>query len=475
MSLVHVKTRRGKGRKFNPPPWRPKRQGYRRPELSEEQILAWADEFHRRTGHWPRKTSGPILGGLGETWSAVDVALQKGHRGLTGGSSVPRLLLKHRGVPSPHARCLPRHSVARILAWADDHRQRTGQWPHESSGRILADPAESWPAVSMALREGCRGLPGDSSLAQLLAKHRGVRNRREFSPYTLKKILRWADQHERLTHQWPKIKDGPITHAPGETWLAVNTALAKGLRGLPAGSSLAQVLQEHRGVRNVRRLPPLTRAQILAWADAHHQRTGQWPKKNSGYIAGTVGETWRTVDAALHNGGRRLSGGPSLPQLLADQRGVRHHLLAPLLSVEKILSWCDSHYRRTGSWPRFRSGPIPEAPGESWTKVGTALIQGNRGLRGGSSLAQLLAQHRNVRNRMQAPPLSERKILRWADAYHRRTGQWPKVLSGPIIGAGGESWLAVDNGLRHGKRGMPGGSSLHRLLVKHGRKQHRRK
>src|SRR5262249_46305900 len=36
------------------------------PPLSAEEILAWADRFHDRTGRWPRVRSGPIPGTAGE-------------------------------------------------------------------------------------------------------------------------------------------------------------------------------------------------------------------------------------------------------------------------------------------------------------------------------------------------------------------------------------------------------------------------
>ena len=55
-------------------------------------------------------------------------------------------------------------------------------------------------------------------------------------------------------------------------------------------------------------------------------------------------------------------------------------------------------------------------------------------------------------------------ILTWADAYHRRTGRWPKAGPGPVADAPGEHWRAVDSALRHGGRGLAPGSSLARLL-----------
>src|SRR5436309_357023 len=80
----------------------------------------------------------------------------------------------------------------------------------------------------------------------------------------------------------------------------------RGLRGLPGGSSLARLLAERRGVRNHLALPKMTIAGILAWADAHHARTGRWPGRASGAIADAPGETWTAVDGALAHGGRGL-------------------------------------------------------------------------------------------------------------------------------------------------------------------------
>jgi hypothetical protein len=64
----------------------------RRPPLTVDQILAWADEYRARTGRWPSASSGPVGGVPGENWHATDQALAQGLRGLPGGSSLSRLL-----------------------------------------------------------------------------------------------------------------------------------------------------------------------------------------------------------------------------------------------------------------------------------------------------------------------------------------------------------------------------------------------
>ena len=64
--------------------------------LMEEQILAWADAHHGRTGRWPNTRSGSVAGAPGQTWNAVNTALYAGYRGLPGGDSLAKLLGRHR-------------------------------------------------------------------------------------------------------------------------------------------------------------------------------------------------------------------------------------------------------------------------------------------------------------------------------------------------------------------------------------------
>jgi hypothetical protein len=136
--------------------------------------------------------------------------------------------------------------------------------------------------------------------------------------------------------------------------------------------------------------PRLTVGQIPAWADDHHARTGRWPRQRSGPVATAPGETWGAIDSALKKGCRGLPEGDSLARLLTRERGAINPKGRPHLSPRQILAWAAAHRRRTGEWPGALSGPIPEAPGESWRSVNMALYKGHRGLPGGDSLAQLL-------------------------------------------------------------------------------------
>jgi hypothetical protein len=209
---------------------------------------------------------------------------------------------------------------------------------------------------------------------------------------------------------------------------------------------------------------PLTVREILAWADGHYGRTGRWPKRNSGPIRGTLGERWSAIDGALTLGHRRLPKGGSLMKLLAEHRGYRHRNYLPWLKVREILTWADRHYERIGDWPNRYSGAIADAPGETWNAIDLALSRGARGLlRGGRTLADLLARYRGRRHGQNRPDLTIPQILDWAEAYRTLYGVWPTVIAGPV-GATGETWLSIDKALRAGTRGLSGSSSLPRLL-----------
>jgi len=212
--------------------------------------------------------------------------------------------------------------------------------------------------------------------------------------------------------------------------------------------------------------PELSEPQILAWADLWHARTGHWPCQRSGVIPDSLGETWARVDNALLLGLRGLQGGSSLARLLQAWRGVRNIGQLPPLTAKQIVGWARAHRQRTGAWPNARSGRVVGSNGENWGSINNLLRDGGRGFPGGSSLSSFLAKHCGHRNPKDLQPLSEAQIWKWAQAHMRKTGAWPRVKSGGVRGAPGETWNGIDRSLTRGRRGMPGGSSLYRFLQK---------
>ena len=121
----------------------------------------------------------------------------------------------------------------------------------------------------------------------------------------------------------------------------------------------------------------------------------------------------------------------------------------PPLSIEQILSWADAHLARTGKFPNSLSGPVHEAPQESWANISGSLFTGTRGLVCRKmTLAKLLQEHRGKRNKGRLPNLTVSQILAWAD------GAWPDRKSGEIEGVLGENWLSVWIAIYSGSRGL---------------------
>jgi hypothetical protein len=276
-----------------------------------------------------------------------------------------------------------------ILAHADAFRAQFGRWPRRDDGPVAGVPDLTWSAIDQALKKGHRNLPPGSTLAKLLLRCRGRRHGLYPPDLSVEQVLVWVDAHHARTGEWPTDTSGAIRGTNGETWQAVDKALRVGRRGLLGNSSLAQLLEEHRGVRNHLHAPALPFDLVLAWADAHHLRTDSWPTRTSGRVAEAPEETWHAIDAAFVAGARGLAGYGSLARFLARHRGVRNRAKPPGLSVEQICQWLRAYYEEHGRWPTHTSGSIEGVPGETWGAVHSALVRGRRGLTGGSSLYRI--------------------------------------------------------------------------------------
>ena len=229
---------------------------------------------------------------------------------------------------------------------------------------------------------------------------------------------------------------------------------------------------------------------VLRWADAHRTATGQWPDRGSGPVSGADDETWSAIDTALRRGRRGHPGGSSLAILLAEERGVtqganpespvdrlraweaeqfptrrprRHRAVGPRattrLTIDLILSWADAHHAANGRWPSsWSSGPVSGVPLETWPRLDRALKVGRRGLRGGITLAQLLAEHRQAPNIYTEPSLTAGQIIAWAESHRAATGRWPSSRSGPVRHAEGEHWGSIETALRRATAACPDAS-----------------
>ena len=89
------------------------------------------------------------------------------------------------------------------------------------------------------------------------------------------------------------------------------------------------------------------------------------------------------------------------------------------------------------------------AAGIAWVTVDRYLKQGNKTLPGGSSLAKLLREARNVWDGRGKPRLTTNLVRKWANEHCDPTGRWPVPISGQLYATPSEDWAATASALRH--------------------------
>ena len=127
-------------------------------------------------------------------------------------------------------------SIARILAWADDHHAATGRWPTSRSGSIAGVTGDNWRTVADALCDGRARTAGRHDLDRRADRSTAAGSRTNLAPnLRVDQILRWADAYRQAHGCWPNEKCGKVNGVPGETWKGIAERLRKGGRGLSGG------------------------------------------------------------------------------------------------------------------------------------------------------------------------------------------------------------------------------------------------
>lgn len=150
-----------------------------------------------------------------------------------------------------------------------------------------------------------------------------------------------------------------------------------------------------------------------------------------------------------------------------------------------ILTSAFLHKEQTGSWPHKGSGIITTGAlkGKNWATVDHDIENGKIALQSDArSLSELLTPYKLIENLtlddilFDEPMLNQNTlhiedILKAAQQYFDATCRWPNCNDFEIIRTGvleGETWGRIDKALRDGLRGLPGGSSLSKLLIENG-------
>lgn len=141
-----------------------------------------------------------------------------------------------------------------IAKWIVSYKDDNGKYPINSSGKVeYADSNEplTWRAVDQIFRCGFRGVAGDRTLAQFIAKRFEKINHTNQKRYDLELLKNWiVDFHIKHGH-YPNQRSGKVEGTNEKygnpTWSSINRCLKKGHRGVPRGMSLKQLNERVKG------------------------------------------------------------------------------------------------------------------------------------------------------------------------------------------------------------------------------------
>jgi hypothetical protein len=137
-------------------------------------------------------------------------------------------------------------------------------------------------------------------------------------------IKKWVEGYFNVHGKYPNQKSGEIL-GTNTTWVAVNQALSKGLRGLKGNRSLPKFIQSNFSKPSLTTTPDYTEDVIWSWANKHHKQTGKYPNcSRSGRVQfaeedGYFPVTWSAVDRNFRLGRKGLNGGSSLSKFIKQR------------------------------------------------------------------------------------------------------------------------------------------------------------
>jgi hypothetical protein len=443
-------------------------------DLTAEMLIAAIIKYRDANGgRNPSVMSGDATPHFGSkmTWAAVNQRLEKGWPGFSGGSSLAKFLVEHgfgRGL-----------TVEIVKAAIVKYRNANGgRNPTVTSGDATpyVGNTVTWRGVNSSLREGCRGLPGGSSLARFLVEHGFDEDKPDITDAELETACR-AFHTEHGTY--PKVDSGDCSRYFGwaegtDTWRNVNACIRNGIRGLGSLNERSLYLFCQRlGIADVK--PKFTDVSLKSACLAYHAEHGTYPKEDSGDCSKHFGwsdgtDTWANVNSSIANGSRGLESlkGSSL-YLFCQDLGIA--TVKPDFTPDLVEKACRTYFEEHGKHPRTKREDCSRYFGrpdgtETWLGVDGCIREGNRGLKSlkGSSLYQFC---QDIGIATVKPDLTVDGLEKACRAFHAEHGTYPKVKSGDCSRYFGrpdgiDTWMNVNACINHGNRGLESlkGSSL---------------
>lgn len=259
---------------------------------------------------------------------------------------------------------------------------------------------------------------------------------------SLKLIREWGERHKAITGSYPsKTSPWLLEDVKGWTWNNIGMAMYRERYGLPK-MALGAVFDGGRKAK-------LTVEMIRDMAERHKAVTGLYPMPDSEWVltAEDPVRDWGKINVALQQGRRGLPGGSSLHQMFHG------HIVRGQLTIELIREWGRRHFETTGEYPTVSSPWVLEdVKNETWAAIGSALINGLRGIPLGAPPLNLIFRLKEA--------LDRETIAAWVRGHRAITGKDPSPSSEWVIPGVDESWRKLSHALMIGQRSLPGGETL---------------
>jgi hypothetical protein len=204
-------------------------------EVSEQRLLAWADEYARENARaLPTSGSGEIPG-TGWTWTQVDGELRSGAWRWASVDSLSSWL----DVTFPDDRIL---TLKNVRAWVDDHVATYGSFPSKDSTTPVADNTSwTWSRINTAMVPGSFGWPEKATLAAWLDLQ--YPNERILSPENLHT---WVTNFVAAHRHYPTRQSlDPAARGAHWNWFEIDKALRRESAGWHGQTTLSTWIDEN--------------------------------------------------------------------------------------------------------------------------------------------------------------------------------------------------------------------------------------
>lgn len=385
-----------------------------------------------------------------------------------------------------------------VLRWMVCFRLREGKWPglgdsnvwdRDRTGQWRRIREERWKDIGQALLTGTRGLARlkGYSLSRLRQEH-GLS-----VTLTADQILQWMRAFESKEGRWPTHTDEAVWQLNRSqewirmpaTWQGISACLMCGVGGAPP-MSLIHFRRAYAQGAEAQTAPPEVEELAPELGQAPSSLKSLQPMETAGPIeilavseSTDLLEVRRTTDASPlgrhaplsssqdDSARAGLSGVPAATLPRPALRARTNTSIKPLLSAQQIEQWLKTFRAKEGRWPQLSDKHVwaGETPAwmlvsdETWSGIDTALHRGSRGLE--AFKGQTLLQFR--RSLGLNDHLTEDQLRIWILAYQEKMGRWPardardvwmRDTAGEWHLVPNETWGALDDALRYGRRGL---------------------